>query len=153
MRLLLMAVVIFSAGFAAGMYSLPILQAARLSPPVVVGFTGQEPARTGQFRDDLPGNDFLHWGRGQVRVTDSVIAFEGVELAPGPDYRLYLLPEPVEDEAAFLKIKSEAVNVAAVQTFRGNAQYALPVGIDSSQYQAVLVWCEAFGEFITMAEL
>ena len=153
MRFLFVALIFFTTGFAAGLYSLPIIQAAQMTAPTVAEYTGTENGRTGMFRDDLAGNDFLHWGRGTVRVTDSVVAFENVELAPGPDYRLYLVPRPVVDEQGFLGVKSDSVQVAPVNTFKGSAQYRIPAGVDVSQYAAVLVWCEAFGEFITLAEL
>jgi len=153
MRYVLFAVVFFGAGFIAGLYSLPVIQAARLTPPVVAGFTGEEAGRKGEFRDDLPGNDFLHWGRGSVLVTDRVVAFKDVELAPGPDYRLYLVPDVVTDEQSFLAVKAQSVAVAEVNTFSGPAQYQIPAGINVADYRAVLVWCEAFGEFISLAEL
>ena len=88
-----------------------------------------------------------------VLVTEQLVAFEAVELAPGPDYRLYLLPKPVEDESGFLAIKAHSVAVAEVKTFSGSAQYRIPAGVNVDDYQAVLVWCEAFGEFISMAVL
>jgi len=153
MRFVLFAVVFFAAGFAAGLYSLPVIQAARMESPVVAGFTGEEAGRIGSFRDDLPGNDFLHWGRGEVLVTDSVVAFTDVELAPGPDYRLYLVPQVVQDEEEFLAVKGRSAEIAPVKTFSGSAQYAIPAGINPDEFQAVLIWCEAFGEFITLAEL
>ena len=56
--------------------------------------------------------------------------------------------EFVEDEAAFEAIKSSALRVGDVKTFQGFI-LDVPAGVDVNQYNTVLVWCEAFGEFIT----
>jgi hypothetical protein len=77
--------------------------------------------------------------------------FEG-QLAPGPDYRLYLTKQYVETEADFLAIKSSSVQVGMVKTYDSFA-LEIPVGIDSSEYDSVIIWCEAFGQFITSARL
>jgi hypothetical protein len=89
----------------------------------------------------------LHWGEGDLFVGPDAIAFEG-RLAPGPDYRLYLSPEFVETEAAFEALKPRMVQVGHVMTF-DNFRIELPDGIDPADYRAAVVWCEAFGQFIT----
>jgi hypothetical protein len=38
-----------------------------------------------------------------------------------------------------------------VKTFR-NFIVAIPDGIDAANYSAAIVWCEAFGQFITAAK-
>ena len=73
------------------------------------------------------------------------------KLAPGPDYKLYLAKEFVEDEAGFLKIKNDAVRIGDVKVFDGFL-ITVPEGVDISHYNTVIVWCEAFGEFITSAK-
>lgn len=78
------------------------------------------------------------------------IAFEG-ELAPGPDYKLYLSPEFVETEADFHRLKSGMVRVGEVKTFK-NFLVPLPESIDPGRYTTVIVWCETFGQFITAAK-
>ena len=72
-------------------------------------------------------------------------------IAPGPDYRLYLSPEFVETEAAFLALKPAMVQLGPVKTFE-NFVVSVPEGVDPSEYNTVIVWCEAFGEFITSAQ-
>ena len=42
------------------------------------------------------------------------------------------------------------VRVGDVRTFE-NFIVAVPQGIDPANYSAVVVWCEAFGQFITAA--
>ena len=71
---------------------------------------------TGEFVRDLEDSDALHWGEGTLFVGTDSIAFEG-DLAPGPDYRLYLSPKFVETEAEFEALKSQMVEVGPVRTF------------------------------------
>lgn len=142
--------IVFAAGFALGVYLLPILTA----PPSLDRAMLAETAKSAQFQAtfsrDLEGSDFLHWGEGRVSVTPQKIVHQG-KLAPGPDYKLYLVPEFVEDEASFLKIKDESVRVGDVKTFDGFL-VDVPADTDINAYTTVLVWCEAFSEFITAAK-
>ncbi|RZI98974.1 MAG: hypothetical protein EOP39_25975, partial [Rubrivivax sp.] len=78
------------------------------------------------------------------------IALSG-QLAPGPDYKLYLAPNFVETEADFLRLKHTMVRVGDVKTFT-NFVVPVPAGVDPSQFRAVIVWCESFGQFITAAQ-
>jgi hypothetical protein len=139
-----------AAGFALGIYLLPILTA----PPSIDRGVLAESAKSAQFEAaftrDLQGSDFLHWGEGKVSISPSRIVHEG-KLSPGPDYKLYLVPEFVVDEASFLPLKERSLRVGDVKTFDGFL-VDLPAGTDIGAYTTVLVWCEAFGEFITAAK-
>ena len=138
------------AGFALGIYLLPII-AAPASPSVeVVRSAASTASFAGEFRRDLEDSDALHWGEGALFVSEDSIVFEG-RLAPGPDYRLYLSPRFVETEAAFEALKSEMAEVGPVRTF-DNFMIAVPEAIDPVEFSAAIVWCEAFGQFITAAE-
>ena len=64
-------------------------------------------------------------------------------ISPGPDYRLYLAPEFVDDGAGFLAIKAESRQIGAVKTFENFALDLTPA-IDLDEYDAVVIWCEAF---------
>ena len=134
-------------GFALGIYLLPILTApdGPGAEEIRSAVSGAEFTTT--FRRDLQDSDALHWGEGTLFITPETIAFEG-ELAPGPDYRLYLSPEFVETEAAFEALKTDMVQVGMVQTFE-NFMVSVPEGVDPAAYKAAIVWCEAFGKFIT----
>jgi hypothetical protein len=103
----------------------------------------------GEFQRDLKGSDFFHWGEGKLFVGKSVISLQG-ELAPGPDYKLYLSPEYVEDEAEFNRHRKDMVRVGDIRTF-SNFAVQVPQHIDPSRYKVAIVWCESFGEFITAA--
>lgn len=142
--------IVFVCGFALGVYLLPILTA----PPSLDRAMLAEAAKTAQhkatFTRDLAGSDFLHWGEGQVSVTPTKIVHEG-KLSPGPDYKVYLVPEFVTDEASFLRVKDKSLRVGDVKTFDGFL-VDLPAGTNIAAFNTVLVWCEAFGEFITAAK-
>jgi hypothetical protein len=150
-RLLLVLTHLFclAAGFALGIYYLPILIAP--APPSATELSAHASAAqfTARFRRDLKGSDMLHWGEGEVSIGPQVIGFVG-KLAPGPDYKLYLSPEFVETEADFVRLKASMVRVGDVKTF-DNFAVAVPPGIDVARYRAVIVWCETFSQFITAA--
>ncbi len=139
-----------AAGFAAGIYLLPILIAPDAPPSAEVTALAAKAQFSGQFRRDLKGSDALHWGEGTVSVGPTAVSLQG-RLAPGPDYKLYLAPTFVEDEAAFHRIKADSLRVGDVKTFE-NFVVALPPGTDPTRYTTVVVWCETFREFISAAQ-
>lgn len=134
-------------GFALGIYALPILIAPEAPTTEAIEEQVKAAVFNTTFKRDLKGSDAFHWGEGDVVITDKNIALMG-ELAPGPDYKLYLAPEFVEDEAEFNRIKSDSVLVSDIKTFK-NFLVPLNDGIKPENYTTVVVWCETFGEFIT----
>ncbi len=137
------------AGIALGIYLLPILIAPESPSVQAVQAAGAAAEFTGTFERDLTDSDALHWGEGTLFVGAQTIAFEG-NLAPGPDYRLYLSPEFVDTEAGFEALKSSMVQVAPISTFE-NFMVNVPATINPADYKAAIVWCETFGQFITAA--
>jgi len=109
---------VFAAGFALGVYLLPILTAPPSLDRGMLAETAKDAQFTATFTRDLKGSDLLHWGEGKVSVTPRKVVHEG-ELAPGPDYKLYLVPEFVDDEASFLKVKDKSLRAGDVKTFDG----------------------------------
>lgn len=93
------------AGFALGIYMLPILIAPPGPDEAEIATVSRSDAFTASFRCDLKGSDFLHWGEGEVSVTSMKLAHMG-KLAPGPDYKLYLTNGFVEDEQGFNALKA-----------------------------------------------
>ena len=149
MRFILLAVTHVAAaaiGFAAGVYYLPILIAPPAPSAADVAAAGQYRA---QFRRDLKGSDFLHWGEGAVSVAPERVALAG-RLAPGPDYKLYFAPEFVDTKEGFLRIKHRSARAGDVKTF-DNFIVAVPPSIDIARFDTVVVWCERFSMFITAA--
>jgi len=142
--------VALGAGFVAGIYALPIL----IAPPAPSGAEAKSAASGAryhaQFRRDLKGSDFLHWGEGTVAIAPKAVSFTG-KLAPGPDYKLYFAPEFVETRDDFLRIKPRARRAGDIKTFE-NFIVTLPDGLDSAQFNTVVVWCESFSMFISAAK-
>ena len=137
-------------GFALGIYLLPILIAPEGPSDAEVAANVRQAMFETEFSRELAGSDFLHWGEGQVSISARRVSFSGA-LAPGPDYRLYLTPEFVVDEAGFNAIKSQSAEIGPIKSF-DRFILELPPGVDPGSYRAVVVWCETFGEFITAAE-
>ena len=143
----LLAVVL---GFVLGIYTLPILTAPTAPTIAEVKSLAGNVEYTGQFQRDLKGSDLLHWGEGEVSISRTAVTLMG-SIAPGPAYKLYLAPEFVQTEEDFLRVKNLSVQLGDVKTFE-NFVVVVPESVDVAQYSAVVVWCEAFAEFITAAE-
>jgi hypothetical protein len=138
-----------AAGFAAGIYALPILTAPAAPSASEVAATRESAIFSGQFRRDLAGSDLLHWGEGTVSVGRRFVSLQG-KIAPGPDYKLYLAPQFVETEAQFEALKPQMVQLGDIRTF-DNFIVPVPPDVDVNRFNTVIVWCESFGEFITAA--
>ena len=139
-----------AAGFAGGIYALPLLIAPPAPSASEVQAAAVKATFSASFRRDLEGSDALHWGEGEVSVGPELVALRG-RLAPGPDYKLYLAPAFVQTEADFLRLKPSMARVGDVRTF-DNFVVPLPAGIDLTRYNTVVVWCESFAQFITAAK-
>lgn len=63
----------------------------------------------------------------------------------------FLLPEFVDTEADFARLKARMVRVRDVKTFK-NFLVPVPASIDPGHYNTVTIWCESFGQFITAAQ-
>ena len=141
--------VMLAAGFALGIYLLPIITAPPSPDQAMLEESARSALYTAEFRRDLKGSDFLHWGEGTVSVSADRIAHRG-SLAPGPDYKLYLVPEFIEDEEQFDAVRNSAIRLGDIKTFDGFL-VDVPPNVDIEAYTTVLVWCETFGEFISAA--
>ena len=138
---------VLAIGFALGIYLLPIL-AAPPPPPSgeLAAAAGGARFRT-EFRRELKGSDALHWGEGKVTIGDRSVTFEG-KMAPGPAYRLYLVPGSVETGEEFLKVTARSRVLGDITTCE-RFIVPLPAGTRLEDYESVVVWCEAFSMFIT----
>ncbi|KZL16898.1 DM13 domain-containing protein [Pseudovibrio sp. Ad26] len=148
--LLVSHTIVLVVGFALGIYFLPILTAPDSPETAVLEQKAQNAQYSAEFNRDLRGSDFLHWGEGKVSISPEMIVHQG-RLAPGPDYKVYLVSEFVEHEDEFLPIKDNSVLIGDVKTFDGFL-LNVPEGVDIETYNTVLVWCETFGEFISAAK-
>lgn len=137
-------------GFAAGVFFLPILTEEAAPEAAVLEAQAASAEYSAEFTRDLRGSDSLHWGEGAISVSATSISHQG-KLAPGPDYKLYLIKGYVEDEAGFEAIKASAVRIGDVKSYRGFL-LDVPQGVDVSEFNTVVIWCETFGEFITAGQ-
>lgn len=136
-------------GIALGIYLLPILTAPPSPDAARLAAMSQAAEFSGELSRDLRGSDFLHWGEGTISVSATQVVHEGA-LAPGPDYKVYLVDGFVEHEEEFLPVKAQAQLIGDVKTFEGFF-LDVPADVDVTQYDTVVVWCESFEEFITAA--
>ena len=137
-------------GFILGIYLLPILTAPKSVDIQEIEKLASKVIYQTEFKKGQRGNDFLHWGQGIIKITSSEIIFKG-KIAPGPDYKIYLTKEYVEHENEFLPIKNEALFISDLKTFQN---FIIPINhkINFNDYSTILIWCEAFKEFITSAK-
>ena len=163
-------------GFGLGVYFLPILtaeqglsaeelaalqkshgvtpqakQEATQVKPVSSTTSDTPPLRKGVFDPEHPASDFAHWGDGEIYVTDQQIWLDG-KISPGPDYRLYLTKGQVTGVDDFLSRKSESAQIAPIKAYE-NFIVPVPDGVNVADYDAVLIWCEAFSAFIASAAI
>ena len=138
------------AGVALGIYLLPILSAPPAPTAAEVQAASAAASFRGEFRRQLKGSDALHWGAGTLAVGPATISLMG-RIAPGPAYKLYLVPEFVETAEDFKRVKSQSLAVADVKTFE-NFIVPLAPGTDIAKYRAAVIWCESFSQFITAAQ-
>ena len=148
--IIIMTLAIFAAGFIAGVYSLPILT-EQPAPDIAVLKQHQSRSQfSATFKPDLKGSDRFHYGDGMVYLTNDAISMQGT-LSPGPDYQVYLSRNFIDNEADFLAQKGTMQRIAGVRSFNG-FKLVVPQGIDVSDYNTVVIWCESFEEFITAAQ-
>jgi len=137
-------------GFALGVYLLPILTAPKSPDAAVLQDMAEDAMYSAPLNRDLRGSDFLHWGEGSMSLTETQIVHKG-RLSPGPDYKLYLVDQFVQHEDEFLPIKASAQYIGDIKSFDGFV-LDLPPGVNPADYNTVIVWCEAFSEFITAGQ-
>jgi hypothetical protein len=136
-------------GFGLGVYFLPFLTAEKGLDTAAIEALSQSALRQGAFTRDLPESDGLHWGYGVIMAKADRIWLDG-EISPSPDYRLYLISKYVETGAEFLQIKADSSQIGPIKAFE-NFVLDIPSDVEVSNFPAVLIWCEAFGQFIIAA--
>ena len=143
-------IIVFVLGLGLGIYLLPILTSPKsVNIDKIIKLEKNALYKT-IFVRDLKGSDLFHWGEADVSVSKNEIIVNG-SIAPGPDYKLYLTKEFVEQEEEFLSIKDNSRYVAEVKTFK-NFVITVPEDIDINDYNTIVIWCESFSEFITAAK-
>jgi Electron transfer DM13 len=107
---------------------------------------------TGTFIHANP-SDPIHWGRGKVSVYERTVFLEpDFEVGPGPAFHVYLVPQPNVRSEADVKDKMY-VDLGRLRAFKGSQRYAVPAGVDLTNFPSVVIWCERFGVLISPADL
>lgn len=116
--------------------------------------------KSGFFDRDAIGSDQAHHGTGTVEIHQQadklyLIFRDDFDVTNGPDYKIYLTPKAgVDTEEKFLAVKSNSIRVDDLDQFSGYQSYEISNWADQlSQVRSVVIWCEAFSEFISSADL
>ncbi len=119
-----------------GVYTLPIMTQPPASSHTEILAISKAATYKGQFKKELKDSDALHYATGEIYFTDNHIAFVG-EIAPGPDYRLYLAKTFIETEADFKVQKHTMVEIANINQF---SQFVQPKyrQVDLSSFRVLL---------------
>ena len=103
-------------GFGLGVYFLPILIAEKGLDKASITALSESALRRGTFVRDLPESDGLHWGYGVIMANADRIWLDG-KIAPGPAYRLYLIPKYGETRPGFHTIEAQLLQIGQIIAF------------------------------------
>ena len=108
----------------------------------------------GMFRDKDRGQDSFHRGSGQVYIVETdqgkfVQLAPNFDSTPGPDYHVYVSKDRNVDHEDRFDLKKQT-ELGKLSKGSGASFYRLPEGVDVN---SVTIWCKAFGEFITSADV
>ena len=115
--------------------------------------------KRGSFNPNATDSDDLHRGRGDVELVKfmgetRLVLKDNFHVTNGPDYKLYLLNHSnVQTEERFKQIKEQSHQLDSIKQFSGFQVFTIPGNIDPNEIKSVLVWCEAFSQFISNADL
>lgn len=107
------------------------------SPPMPMMDTG--PVELGEA--EVEGID--HRASGTVRVVRDGdgqlhVRFEGLDVEPGPDYFIWLVPGTDRDNT------DNGANLGHIKANKGDQEYQAPDDFRAEQPLTVLIWCRAF---------
>ncbi len=115
--------------------------------------------RTGTFNPDAQGSDPAHRGWGNVMIVDfdgkkKLVTGEDFRVTNGPAYHVYLVPGVnVETGSAFLALKDKSIDIGEMNQFSGYQVFTLPDDLDITGLNSVVIWCESFSQFISVADI
>lgn len=93
-----------------------------------------------------------HEATGQVRLLrlpdgSHVVRFEGLDVEPGPDYFVHLVPGADRAEP------DGGTQLDRLRASRGNQNYPVPAGTSIEEPLTVLIWCRVFAVPVAAATL
>ena len=139
-------------GVAVGFFAFPYV-----FPPPEVNEQLTDAERTGLVANGTfihaDPSDPIHFGKGGVKVFESTVFIDDTfEVGPGPKFHVYLVPkEKVRTNADVENVMH--VDLGRLKSFKGSQKYAIPPGVDLTQYPSVVIWCEKFDQLISPADL
>ena len=83
---------------------------------------------------------------------DVVFLGPDFEVGPGPDYRVYLVPEAGIRDSSIVD-QTMYVDLGKLRAFKGSQKYSIPEGVNLKDYPSVVIWCQKFGVLISPADL
>jgi hypothetical protein len=98
-------------------------------------------------------SDPVHYGMGKASVFDATVRLEpDFVVGPGPKYKVLL--HTARDIRKTGDIHAARyVDLGPLRAFKGSQNYAIPAGLNLSEFQSVVIWCEAFDVLISPADL
>jgi hypothetical protein len=98
-------------------------------------------------------SDPVHYGMGKVSVYDDTVRLEpDFVVGPGPKYKVLLHTGRnirTKDDIHAAKY----VDLGPLRAFKGSQNYTVPANLKVSDFQSVVIWCEAFDVLISPADL
>lgn len=82
----------------------------------------------------------------------SVVRLVGLETSNGPDLYVYLSPNPADGPEQAFDDDGHVV-LGRLRGNRGDANYAVPAGVDLSVLRSVVIWCDRFDSAFGAADL
>jgi hypothetical protein len=76
-----------------------------------------------------------------------VVRLEDVDVEPGPDYQVHLVPGPDR------RRPDEGTHLGRLRANRGDLNYPVPQGLGADRPVTVLIWCRAFAVPVAQATL
>lgn len=108
----------------------------------------------GQFIHPDP-DDAVHWGKGGVEIyraagTTEVFLKSDFKVGPGPAFHIYLSSQKGLRNKDDFDVAA-ALDLGKLRAFEGSQVYSTTKPLDG--YNSVVVWCKAFNQLITVADL
>lgn len=102
--------------------------------------------------------DRSHPGSGLAKVLNDgteqrFLRFEDFETDNGPDLFVYLTRADAAADAGAFGVDGDFVNLGRLKGNVGEQNYEIPIDVDLSEFDTVVVWCDRFSVAFTAADL
>ena len=114
--------------------------------------------KEGVFNPDAQGSDSLHRGWGWIQIVEyewikRIVFWEDFKVTNAPDMYIYLVKgKSIETKEAF-ELAEKKYKLTRIQQFSGYQVYDIPSDVDISEYQSLVLWCDAFSVYMSSANL